>query len=94
MSPAGGSISVPSPPTHRPPLFPLPFPLVIACVDLHAILLVVSIATTTKRPKDNRGALGGWGSPRRGFDFKNELDSTACLAQGGSPSQPLSHSSP
>ena len=39
-------------------------PLVIAGVDLHAILLVVSIATATKWPKDNRGALG---EPEEGF---------------------------
>lgn len=59
-----GSISVPSPtgpPARRPPVSPLPFPLLIACVDLHAILLVVSIATTTKWPKDNRGAPGAGG---------------------------------
>lgn len=50
--------------------FSLPFPAVIACVDLHAILLVVSIATTTKWPKDNRGALGVLGERNdEGFDF-------------------------
>ena len=66
---AGGSISraLPHPPHAS---FSLPFPAVIACVDLHAILLVVSIATTTKWPKDNRGALGVLGERNdEGFDF-------------------------
>ena len=66
---AGGSI--PGPSSTRPTAcFSLPFPAVIACVDLHAILLVVSIATTTKWPKDNRGALGMVREPTdEGFDF-------------------------
>lgn len=66
---AGGSTSraLPQPPHAS---FSLPFPTVIACVDLHAILLVVSIATTTKWPKDNRGALGVLGERNdEGFDF-------------------------
>lgn len=89
MSAAGGCVLL------SPSLPSLPSLLVIACVDLHAILLVVSIATTTKWPKDNRGALGAGGEPNRGFDFKNEHgDSTTRSAQGGSPSWPLHHSSP
>lgn len=60
----------PSPPHPLPtPASPCPFPLLLL-VLFACHLLVVSIATTTKWPKDNRGALGVLGERNdEGFDF-------------------------